>query len=169
MKLSRLMGLGMFCMASQVLAEEKNGLRLTAQKTVLERDKDRDAFYMWDKVDKALGLKVSAKNVSFKEMPEGTLEYTVVVRRWGHSPTLYHRYTGTEKLPALKTGGSADLTTGKVKMGGWESSGNRKQYQDSLEGWEIVVKHGGLETIRLTSTAEFAKLNAKAKPGPKQD
>jgi hypothetical protein len=169
MKLPMVLGLVALCASGQVFAEEKNGLRLTAQKTVLERDKDRDAFYAWDKVDKALGLKVSGKNISFKEMPEGTLEYKVVVRRWGHSPTLYHSYSGTEKVPPLKTGATFDLVTGKVKMGGWEIGGNRKRYQDTLEGWEIIVKHGGLETIRLTSTAEFAKVSAKAKPGPKQD
>src|SRR5829696_7946135 len=102
--------------ATSGLAEEANGLRLTAQKTLLEKDKDRDAFYEWDKVDKALGIRVAAKNVSFKDLPEGTLDYTVIVKRWGRSPELFESYTGTEKLPAMLKGGETNLIVGKVPM-----------------------------------------------------
>ncbi len=148
-------------------AVEANGLRLTAQKTVLEKDTQRDNSAYWDHVEKALGLKVAARNVSFKDLPEGTVEYCVIVRRWGHSPALYQSYSGTEKLPALLKGAESNLTIGKVPMKGYESGGNRKQYQDTIEGWQIVAKHSGTETVRITSTSSFDKLLAKAKPGPK--
>jgi len=147
------------------MSEEANGLRLTAQTTLLEKEKDRDAFDQWDKVDKALGIKVAARNVSFKDLPEGTLEYVVIVKRWGHSPELLESYTGTEKLPALAKSAEINLTVGKVPMSGYEIGGNRKQFQDSIEGWQIIVKHEGKETIRITSTSSFEKLLPKAKPG----
>src|SRR4051812_8744329 len=117
--------------------EEANGLRLTAQKTLLEKDKNRDAFNEWDKVDKALGIKVAARNISLKDMPEGTLDFIVIVKRWGRSPEVFESYSGTEKLPALLKGGEANLIVGKVPMSGYEIGGNRKQFQDSIEGWQL--------------------------------
>ena len=156
---------GLLVLAATGLAEEANGLRLTAQKTLLEKDKDRDQFYEWDKVEKALGLKVAARNISFKDLPEGTLEYTVIVKRWGRTPELFESYTGSEKLPALVKGAEANLTIARVPLGGWEIGGNRKQFQDSIEGWQVIAKHGGAETIKITSTAAFEKLLPKAKPG----
>ena len=160
--------LGIFLLVSVSYAEEANGLRLTAQKTLLEKSKDRDAFHQWDKVDKALGLKVAGKNVSFSDLPEGTLEYTVIVKRWGHTPERFESYTGTEKFPALKRGDDANLTVGMVPMSGYEIGGNRKQFQDSIEGWRITVTHGDVETIKITSTSTFEKLLGKAKPGRKK-
>jgi hypothetical protein len=151
---------------SSGLGEEANGFRLTAQKTLLEKGKDQDAFYQWDKVDKALGIKVAAKNVSLKDLPEGTIEYTVIVKRWGRVPEVLESYTGTEKLPALLKGGEANLIVGKVPLGGWETNSNRKEFQDSIEGWRVVAKHGDKETVKVTSTSSFEKLLAKAKPGP---
>lgn len=150
------------------LGEEANGLRLTAQKVTLDKDKDKDAFDQWDKVKKALGLKVAARNTSFKDMPEGTLEYVVLVKRWGRVPEVIESYTGSEKLPALLKGADVNLTIGKVPMSGWEIGGNKKQFSDSIEGWQIVASHEGKQTVKITSTAAFEKLLAKATPARKQ-
>ena len=159
--------LTLLCLTTAGLGEEKNGLRLTAQKTTLERDKDRDGSSYWDRVEKALGLKVSAKNVSMKEMPEGTIDSTVIVKRWGYSPPKIERYSSTEKLPPLKPGAEANVVSGKVAIGGYERGGD-KRYQDSIEAWQVIVKHNGTETCKITSTGTFEKLNARAKDGPKQ-
>ncbi len=148
--------------------EEANGLRLTAQKVTLEKDKDKDAFDQWDKVKKALGIKVAARNISFKDMPEGTLEYVVIVKRWGQQPELLESYTGSEKLPALLKGADVNLTIGKVPMSGYEIGGNRKEFSDSIEGWQVIANHEGKQTVKITSTAAFEKLLTKAKPARKQ-
>lgn len=155
-----------FCVCA-ARGEEANGLRLSIQKTVLERETDRDSFLYWEKVEKALALKVSATNLSFKEKPDGTLSYIVIVKRWGSSPTRYERFSGTEAFPLLKAGAKSDLKVGKVPLGGYEGGTNRKQYQDTIEGWQVTVKHGDAETIKVTSTASFDKLNAKAKDAVK--
>jgi hypothetical protein len=118
-------------------------------------------------VDKALGLRVSAKNISFRDLEEGTVSYTVIVKRWGYTPTKYDRHSGSEPFPALKVGAEKELKIGKVPIGGYEIGGNRKQFQDSIEGWQVTVKHGEKETIKLTSTASFDKLNEKAKDAAK--
>ncbi len=160
---------GLLLFVAVGLAEEANGLRVSAQKTVLERGKDREAFTYWDKVDKALGLKVYGRNISLKDLPEGTLDYIVIVRRWGYSPARYDSYRGSEKFPALIKGAETNLTVGQVPLGGYEGLSNRKQYQDSIEGWQIIVKHDGKETLKITSTAAFDKLLPKAKPGAKPE
>lgn len=157
--------LALFGLSLMAFAEEANGLRVTAQKTLLEKNKDRDNSPYWDTVDKALGLKVNVRNVSFKDMPEGTLECIVVVKRWGSNPVRYESYTGTDNIPPLTKSAEANLTVGKVALGGYEGLGYNKYYQDSIEGWQIIVKHDGKETIKLQSTSSFDKLLAKAKPG----
>ena len=149
---------------ANAFAEEANGLRLTAQKTVLEKDKERGALYSYDTVSKSLGLKVAARNVSFKDLPEGTLDYVVLVKRWGFSPARIERYTGSEKLPALLKGAEVSLTLANVPLGGYEAGGNRTRYQDSIEGWQVAAKHSGVETIKITSTSGFDALLKKAVP-----
>jgi hypothetical protein len=165
MKPVLLVALALFGFSLIGFAEEANGLRLTAQKTLLEKNKDRDNSPYWDTVDKALGLKVNVRNVSLKDMPEGTLEYIVIVKRWGSSPTRYESYTGTEKLPALTKSAEANLTVAKVALGGYEGAGYGKYYQDTIEGWQLIAKHDGKETLKLQSTSSFDKLLPKAKPG----
>lgn len=154
-------------LAAQVSAQEANGLRLTATKVTLEKDKDRDAFYQWDKVEKALGLKLTARNISLKDFPAGTIEYTVLVRRWGRENETIESYTGEDKLPVLLKGKDVTLTVGKVPLGGWENSSNRKQFQDSIEGWQLIAKHDGKETVKISSGASFDKMLPKATPARK--
>lgn len=169
MKAKSLVGIAalLLLMVGTVRAEEKNGLRLSAQKTILDREKEHQAFSDLSRVEKELGLKVAAKNTSFKPMPEGTLSYIIIVKRWGQMPIAYQRYEGTEKLPALKPSEEANLTMGRVKMSGYEGLNKRQTYQDSIEGWQIIVTHAGAETIRIASTGSFDSLNKKAKDGPK--
>ncbi len=159
--------LGLLMFAAVGFAEEANGLRLTAQKTVLESETSRPGYSSLQRVAKALGLKVNGRNISFKDLPEGTLDYTIIVRRWGYSPDRYESYTGSEKFAALVKGAETNMTVGEVPLGGYDNLGSRKQYQDTIEGWQIVVKHDGKETFKLTSTAAFDKLLPKAKPGAK--
>lgn len=146
------------------LADEANGLLVTAQKTVLDRTKDRDAFGDWDKVKKALALKVEATNTSMKDMPEGTISCTIIVKRWGYDMR-FEKYSDTQPFPPLKTSAQTRLTIGKVKMSGYETSANRREFQDTIESWQIVVKHNGVETLKMSANAEFDKLVKSAKPG----
>jgi hypothetical protein len=149
-------------------AEEKNGLRVTVQKTVLERDKDHDPYYRWDEVNKVLGLNVALKNVSMNDMGEGEIEYVILVKRWGYNPARIERYKGAEKLPALTKSEETKLKLGRAAIGGYEGNLNRKRYQDNIEGWQVVVKHNGTETIRLSAPGAFEELDKKASDAPKQ-
>lgn len=146
------------------IAEEANGLRLNVQKTTLERDRDNDAFGAWDQVEKSLGLRVAGKNVSFKDKPEGTIEFAVVVKRWGQQTETLEKYAGSEKFPALKPGEETKLTLAKIPLSGYETINNRKQFVDSIEGWRVVVMHEGKATITLRSSSSFDKVLERAKP-----
>ena len=102
----------MCLLAATALGDEANGLLVTAQKTVLDRSKDREAFNDWAQVNKALAIKVEATNTSMADMPEGTITCTVIVKRWGRSPILYEKYTETQPFPPLKTSAETRLTIG---------------------------------------------------------
>lgn len=167
MKAFSCLGWGLLLFVATGFADEANGLRVTAQKTVLENESSRQGSSPMQRVEKSLGLKVNGRNISLKDLPEGTLDYTIIVRRWGYSPDRYESYVGSEKFPALVKGAETNLTVGEVAVRGYDNLGARKQYQDSIEGWQILVKHEGKETIKLTSTAAFQKLLPKAKPAPK--
>jgi len=144
------------------LAEEKNGLRLSVQKTTVDRDTDRNSY--WDRVDKALGLKCEIKNTGLYARDPGELKYAVVVKRWGYSPTRYERYEGTETLAALKPAEDIKMTVGKVPLGGYESHYDRKKHMDNIEAWQVVILHSGTETISAKSSASFDKLYEKSQP-----
>jgi hypothetical protein len=80
-------------------AEEKNGLSVTVSKTTLERSDTRNTYYYSDRIDRTQGLKVTVKNVSFKDMPEGEIEWTILVRKYYSTTVLKH--SGKEKLKPL--------------------------------------------------------------------
>ena len=143
-----------------VRAEDKNGYRVTVQKTTLERDDVRGPDAYDDKIDRTLGLKVAIKNVSMKDKVEATVEYAIIVSRWAYSPPRYEKYAGSEKLPALKPQESHDLTLGKARIGGYANYGN-KRYQDKVEAWQITITEGATPTT-LQSGANYTRLAEKS-------
>ena len=155
----------MFVLMASAPGDEQNGLLLSVQKTVLDKAKTPHAFDDWTKVDKALALKVTASNTSLSDMPAGTITCTLVIKRWGHDPAEYVSYTKTEPFPPLKTSEEINMVLCKTKVGGYESSADRREFQDSIEGWQIIVKHGEVETLNMTSNGDYDKLLAESKPG----
>ncbi len=146
---------------SSAPAEEKNGLSLSVSKKTLERSDSRNGYIGYsDRIDRTQGLKVTVKNTSFKPMPEGEMEWTILVRKY-LSSSLY-RYTGKEKLSALKVAEAADLTIGAAQITGWKDYG--EQYKDKIE-YQVVITQAGKEMIRTASTPAFdalAKRSVKA-------
>src|SRR4028118_331773 len=110
--------LGLLLMfAAAAWAEEKNGVQLTVSRKTLDRNDTRSTFYYYDRIDRTQGLKITVKNVSFKPMPEGEVEWTLLVRKY--ASTTVEKYSGTEKLEALKPANSADLALGAAQISGW--------------------------------------------------
>ncbi len=130
-------------------------------KSTIEKNDDRDRSWGLDRVDRTLGLKILAKNISMRPFDEGLLEWTIIIERWGYSPSRYERYKGMQKLDPLKPGESVNLTAGESSIGGY--GGYNKRYQDKMEAWQVVVKHASGTTISVQSGSSFDRLYAKAK------
>jgi hypothetical protein len=143
------------------LAKDENGMRVEVSKSTISRDDERRRDGYLDKVDRTLGLKIQAKNISMKPLEPGEIEWTIIVERWGYSPARFERYKGKQIIEALKPGESVNLTVGQSPVGGYE--GYSKQYQDKMEAWQVVIRHGGKETITVTSGSTFEKANQRAK------
>ncbi|HZH98388.1 MAG TPA: hypothetical protein VEX38_05405 [Fimbriimonadaceae bacterium] len=157
--LLRLVALFSFAVVSAISpaqAEEKNGLQVSVQKTTLDRSDQREGAY-YDRIDRTQGLKVTIKNVSFKAMPEGEVEWTILVRKY-YSTTV-EKHEGKEKLKPLKVGESVQLVIGSAQIQGWRDlSGTSK---DKIEH-EVVVKQNGVETMRMASMSGFEALRKRA-------
>ncbi len=142
--------------------EEKNGLLVTVAKKTLDRaDRTNGSYY--DRIDRTQGLRVTVKNTTFKEMPEGEVEWTILVRQY--SSTSIEKYTGKEKLKALKPAEAADLLIGSAQITGWRDWS--AQWKDKIE-YQVVITQGGKETYRTASTGSFDTLAKRAVPAPRR-
>jgi hypothetical protein len=98
--------------------DKKNGLQVAVTKSTLSRDDSRSAFLNnIDHLDRTQGLKVTITNVSFDPMPEGEVEWEILVHKY-YSPTITS-YHGTENLKALGKAQSVDMTIGAVPIEGY--------------------------------------------------
>ncbi|MDQ3623222.1 MAG: hypothetical protein M3463_12135 [Verrucomicrobiota bacterium] len=143
--------------APSVHGEEKNGLSLSVSRKTLERADSRRTYYGYDRIDRTQGLKATIKNVSFKPMPAGEVEWTLLVRK--HNSTFIERFTGKEKLQALKPAETAELVLGAAQITGYRDWYD--QAKDKLE-YRVIVNQGGKETIRTTSTSAFDAVAKRA-------
>lgn len=139
--------------------DEKNGLRVTVAKKTLDRNDTRGGYYSYDRIERTMGLKVTVKNVSMKDFPAGELEYSILVKNYNYSPTTYELYQGKESLSALRLADSVDVVIGAAEINGWRDSDYHAQ--DKLD-YQIIIKHGGKETIRVASNPAFDAMARRA-------
>ena len=148
---------------SSALAEEQNGLSVTVGKTVLENNDTRGGGYYYDRINRTQGLQAVIKNQTFKPMPEGELVWVILVRKWGYADYI-EKYTGTEKIKALKPADSDSLIFGNAPVTGYKDMGTNEK--DKVE-WQVIVKQEGKEMLKAQSTSTFdslAKHAVKATP-----
>ncbi len=140
---------------AHLMAEEKNGLRVTVAKTTLDRNDRRNTSYFYsDRIDRTQALKVTVKNVSFKDMPEGEVQWKVLVKKYYGGTS--EGSSGKETLKALKPAETVELVIGASQIRGWgDMSGGVK---DKMEH-QIVVMQAGKETIRAESTPAFDSIS----------
>lgn len=139
-----------------LLAEEKNGVRLSVQKTTLDKIKaDRSSY--WDKVDKSLALRVNIKNTSLKDRPAGRITYDVIVRR--HVSEELENFSDSVELEALPKGKDIEKELGNIQMSGYENVSNRREYMDSIEAWKVTITHDGVETVSAVSGGDYERLS----------
>jgi hypothetical protein len=140
-------------------SEEKNGVQVSVAKATLSKA-DQHGAMNTDTLDRTQGLKVTVTNTSFKDVPEGEVDWEILVRK--HNSTRIESYTGSEKLKALHKSESVDLTIGAVPILGYHDGAYLEI--DKIE-WHIAVKRGGLELLSASSIPGFANLAKRAEPG----
>ena len=151
---------GILTSSSAVHAEDKNGLRVSITKKTLDRA-DGAASHTRE-IDRTMALKATVKNISMKEMPEGTIECVILIKRWGMSESgSLERYSKSLPLGTLKTAAEQELLVGDYKIGG-HMHGTSTMHVDQLAGWKLVITHDSKKTEFL-STSGFEALNKRAR------
>jgi hypothetical protein len=141
-----------------VQADEKNGVSLNVTKTTLDRADQRPNNYLYStKIDRTEALKATIKNTSFKPMPEGEVQWEILVRK--SLSSVIESTSGKEKLQALKPSEEATITIGGAEVEGWRDSAG--QTKDKIE-WQVIVMVDGKEVNRMSSTQAFATLAKRA-------
>lgn len=138
------------------LAEEKNGIQYSVQKVTLDRADVRTDLNS-QQLDRFMGLRVSLKNVSFKELPEGTITWEILNRKY--NSTTIELTSGTEKLQRLKAGENVELTIGSAKVLGYRDGAITRK--DELE-WQITITREGKEAAKFASKPSFELLRKRA-------
>lgn len=156
-----------FCLvtlaAATLFAAEKEGLRVEVVPKMLSDSGPLPNYAQSQTpVDQDMSLKATIKNVSMKDAPEGSIDYIVLVQRWGTETAAYSSYKGTEKLPGLRFADQVEVDIGKYHLGG-HLHGSSEQHKDKLAGWKIVVTQGD-KKVEFISPPNFETLNKTAKP-----
>ena len=133
-------------------AQEKNGVKVSVTKRTLNRSDRRDSLY-YTRYDRTQGYKLNIKNTSFKPLPEGEVNWTILVRKAAYANRT-EKFVGTEKLQALRGSEAVDVMIGAVPIAGYRYE---RDYKDEMD-YDISISHGGKETIRLSSSQNFASI-----------
>ena len=142
-------------------AVEKNGLRVDVTATTLDR---ADGKGNYKEIDRTMALKVKVRNTSMKPRPEGELEYTIFVKRWGYSESgTYESYKGTVKLEALLPSKEVEVRGDEFRLGG-HMHGTSRMHVDDLAGWKVVVRQGD-QVTECSSSSNVAGMAKSAQPG----
>ncbi len=141
-------------------AKDQNGLTVILKDTKKAAGRGVPDLEGWDKVKYVLALDMKVKNISSRDFPQGAVAFTVIVKEWGTEKLL--RYTGTDEVPPLPVGQSVERVIGKIPGSGYGEAGNDFEYQNSIEGYRVVLSHGGKETIEVEKPSSFKKLNGQA-------
>ncbi|HEX8311027.1 MAG TPA: hypothetical protein VF614_06910 [Chthoniobacteraceae bacterium] len=141
-------------------AEDKGGLRVSVTKKTLDRA-DGGSSYMRE-IERTMALKAVVKNISMREMPEGTIDCVILIKRWGLSETgTLERYSKSLPVGSLKTAAEQELLVGEYKIGG-HMHGTSDMHVDQLAGWKVVITHDGKKTEFLSASG-FEGMNKRAR------
>lgn len=150
-----------FAIGANSSADEQHGVsvvvaRRTTDRTAIKGESDTTKLKQ--------GLKLELKNLRLKALPEGELQWTVLVKkRWEG----FTSYEGKETLKPLKSQQTVELFVGDFAVSTTRSSEGISK--EKVE-YQIVVRHEGKETYRFATDADFNTLAKIATPAePKVD
>jgi hypothetical protein len=152
-------GLFLACLPYAAVAEDRDGLRVSVVKKTIDRNDGRPSPYR--DIDRLMGLSLTMRNISMKDMPAGSLTYTILVRRWAIDEAgKIERYTGTCEVPDLKPAVETSMPIGEFRIGG-HMHGTSARHVDSMLGWKVVVSTGDKKRV-FTSTSNFDSMERAA-------
>jgi hypothetical protein len=141
-----------FGVTASASAQEKNGVRLMVSKKTLDRNDVRAGYYYADRIDRTQGLKVTVQNTSLKPQPEGEVVWTILVRKYGYTSGGLEAFTGIEPLKALRPTDKEEMVMGAAQITGWR---DWYDYAKDKMDYQVIVKQGGVEVVRMQSTQGF--------------
>jgi hypothetical protein len=147
------------CLLDAAVAEDKDGLRVSVVKKTIDRNDARPSTYR--EIDRLMGLNLTMRNISMKDMPAGSLTYTILVRRWAIDEAgKIERFTGTREVPELKPAVETSMPIGEFRIGG-HMHGTSARHVDSMVGWKVVVTTGDKKR-EFASTSNFDSMERAA-------
>jgi len=138
-------------------AEEKNGLQVSVQKVTLDRADFRGGDVNIENLDRTMGLRVTLRNTSFKDINAGEVTWEIVKRKWDNAAL--ELTTGTDKLQPLHKGETVEITIGAARTSGLINGAVLRK--DELD-WELIFRQGAKEIARFSSKANFQTLLKRA-------
>lgn len=139
-------------------AEQKNGLQVEVTRKTTGRNDTHDSAY-FEQTDRTMALHIAVKNISMRDMPAGSVEYSLLVKKHNYSPPYYELYTGAENLPALKVAEQTDVVVGAAQLSGYRDIVETRE--DKMD-YKIVVKQNSQEMLTITSNHAFDSLAERA-------
>jgi hypothetical protein len=141
-----------------IRAEDKGGFRVEVSTKTLDRNDGRNDGYTQE-IDRLMTLKLKTTNISMKPALEQSVEYVIIVQRWGASEQArYDRITGTASFAALPPTKDAEVTLGEYRIGG-HLHGTSRRHLDELAGWKLKFIPANLE---FRNTSQFDTLEKRA-------
>jgi hypothetical protein len=103
-------------------------------------------------------LFVALENQSLRTVPEGTIRWSAVVRKYSGGML---KYTGTEPVKSLRASQGAEIACGLFEID--TRPGNMSLERDRID-YEVVYLAEEKELARISSVGNFAALAQKAQP-----
>jgi len=144
---------------SPLTAAENGGLNVDVQKISLQRNDGGRMGHMT--VDRQMTLKINVQNNSMKELAETTLNYVIVIERWGSESNHYERTSGGLKVNKLAPSLAETLNAGDIHIGG-HYHGTSDRHVDHIAGWKITIPRDGTN-LDFLSSPNFDALNARVR------
>jgi hypothetical protein len=148
--------------SAAIHAEDKGGFRVEVSTKTLDRNDGKNDGYIRE-IDRLMTLKLKVTNISMKPAFEQSVEYVLLVQRWGDSEQArYDRITGSASLPKLSPTENAEVTLGEYRIGG-HLHGTSRRHLDELAGWKLKFVPANVE---FRNTSQFDTIEKRALSAP---
>lgn len=148
-------------LASVAPAQEKLRVNLSVSKKTIEQPVRK--FNSGEERGRMQTLVVSVENNSTRELPEGTIRWSALVRKtYGSS----YRYSGTATVKPLRSFQSAEVQCGAFDID--TRTGYGSVERDRID-YDVTLLHNEKETTRVASVSKFSLLAEKAHPASRED